>query len=111
MSLTITGSGTTATAALKNIQSNQEVSKEFYSPSEEYDSTGTDAEWVIEQPPGSAALANFGTLQFTECEANDNKKKSYDVSGAQGITLQKNSKTLAVGSVDGSSTVKIEYQT
>jgi hypothetical protein len=111
MTLTITGSGTTATATLKNIQSDQEVSKEFYSPGEEYDSTGTDAEWVIEQPPEAATLANFGTIQFTECEANDDSRKIYDVSGAQGITLKKGSDTLAVGSVDGSSTVKIEYQT
>ena len=86
MNLAITGSGTTATAGLLNVQSRQQVNKEFYSPGEEYDSKGTDAEWVIEQPPGSAALANFGTLKFTDCVATDSSKKTYDVSKAQGIT-------------------------
>lgn len=111
MDLVVMGYGTSAIATLENRQSGKKVAKEFYSPDDRYDATGTDAVWVIEQIPGGTPLANFGTLQFTGCAAFDNSlKKAYDVSGAQGITLQSGSKTLAVGSIEGYSTVNIEYE-
>ena len=106
--LVITGAGTTAQATLTNQRTDSVVNREFYSPSEDDDAVGSDAQWVIEEPP-NFDLAKFETVDIMGCTARtagDNKVLPID--GAQGLTLQQiPNPPKAVGSIESGGFVRI----
>lgn len=99
---------TMATALYTNSNTGETVSVDFYSPGEDYDATGSDVAWVIESPP-EANLANFGTINFDECYATDNKGTRHDLTGGRDLWLVRQGTHIASGTIVGSSEVSISY--
>ena len=81
ITVTVTQSGTAAAAAFVNINTDKSYNTPvFYSPDEDSDATGINAEWVIERAPGTT-LANFGEVIFIDCSAADSGGYQYYLTG------------------------------
>jgi hypothetical protein len=109
ITLTITQSGTAAAAAFVNKKTDKSYNTPmFYSPDEEHDAKGINAEWVIERAPGTT-LANFGQVVFTDCSAADSGGYQYHLTGGITLNLVDSGTTLATGAVIGDDEVDIVY--
>jgi hypothetical protein len=107
ITVAISGAGTTAEAAFVNRQTQQAYSVQFFSPGEEYDSRGANAQWVIERAPGTT-LANFGEIKFVDSSAGANGN-SYGTQGGTSVNLVDNGNTLSTGAINGNSEVVTAY--
>lgn len=81
---------------------------EFFSPGEEYDARGKNAQWVIERAPGTT-LANFGEIKFTDCAAAETNGFRHLLGGGTTIDLVVDGNTLATGAITGDTEVTIRY--
>jgi hypothetical protein len=81
---------------------------EFFSHGDEYDSRGSNAQWVIERAPGTT-LANFGEIKFTGCSTAASDGTLHTLSGGTTIDLVTDGKTLATGAINGDNEVDITY--
>jgi hypothetical protein len=100
ITVAISAGGTAAEAAFVNRQTQQSYSVE-------YDSRGANAQWVIEQAPGTT-LANFGEIKFIDSSAGANGN-SYGIQGGTTIDFVNNGNTLATGAINGDSGVDTAY--
>jgi hypothetical protein len=107
ITVAISAGGTAAEAAFVNRQTQQSYSVEFFSPGEEYDSRGANAQWVIERAP-ETTLANFGEIKFIDSSAGANGN-SYGIQGGTTIDFVNNGNTLATGAINGDSGVDTAY--
>ena len=107
MKLTVAATSTTSgTATIENLTNNQTVSKSLTSTSP---LCQQNAEWIIEDymaGSGQASFADFGTVTFTDAEANGTG--TYTPSGAMIVDMKQNGQVLTSVSTSGSS-VTIEY--
>jgi hypothetical protein len=97
-----------ADANFINQSTGKSFTKEFYTPDEDYDAKGANAQWVIERAPGTT-LANFGELKFTECSAATSKGTTFDLSGGETIEFVDQGTTKATAEIKGGSEVVIKY--
>ena len=100
--------GTVAGAVWTNVNTGQTWTEVFYSPGEEYDARGLDAEWVIEDPP-ELTLGNFETIQFTGAGAFGPNSATYGVTGGTTIDYVKDGVTIATGTIVSDSEVDVTY--
>ena len=109
ITVTVTQSGTAAAAGFVNKNTNKLYNTPgFYSPDEDSDATGINAEWVIERAPGTT-LANFGEVIFTDCSAADSGGHQYYLTGGTTVNLVDSDTTLATGTIVGDNEVDIKY--
>jgi hypothetical protein len=107
--VTITQSGTAAAASFVNKNTNQPYNTPvFYSPDEDSDATGINAEWVMERAPGTT-LANFGEVIFTDCYAADSSGVQYFLTGGTTVNLVNSGTTFATGTIVGDHEVDTKY--
>ena len=109
ITVTVTQTGTTAATAFVNKNTNKSYNTpEFYSPDDDSDATGINAQWVIERAPGTT-LANFGEVIFTDCSAADSGGYQYYLTGGTTLNLVDSGTTLATGTIVGDNEVDINY--
>jgi hypothetical protein len=96
-------SASQATCRLTVVENPQVVvSRDLFSADADDDWTGTDASWVIEQAPESAALPRFGTVSSIDASAvRAEDGIIVTVMGADTINFQPSTGPVqAVGSID-----------
>jgi hypothetical protein len=109
ITVTVFQSGTAAAAAFVNKNTNKSYNTpEFYSPDEDSDATGINAQWVIERAP-ETTLANFGEVIFTDCSAADSGGYQYYLTGGTTLNLADGDTTLATGTIVGDNEVDAKY--
>lgn len=108
--LGITQAGTTAEAGFVNKKTlTKYTTPLFFTPNEDSDAKGINAQWVMEAAPGTT-LANFGEIDFTDCSATGAGGTKYTVEGGTTLELVRSGTTLATGTIiDASSEVIITY--
>ncbi|KAH8692476.1 hypothetical protein GQ44DRAFT_734072 [Phaeosphaeriaceae sp. PMI808] len=103
----VTG-GTTADAAFVNQNTGQSKDVTFYSPNENSNARGANAQWVIEQALDTT-LADFGEIKFTGSAAAEANEFSYGVAGGTTLDLVRDGTTFATGAINGDSEVDTTY--
>jgi hypothetical protein len=102
-------SSTAAQAGFVNQNTNQFYDTPvFFSPDEDSDATGINAQWLIERVLRTT-LANFGEVIFTDCSAADKGGYQYHLEGGTTLNLVDGGTTLATGTIVGDSEVDIKY--
>ncbi|KAK4981711.1 hypothetical protein LTR50_007889 [Elasticomyces elasticus] len=108
ITVAVTQTGTAATASFVNMNTDKSYNTpEFYSPDEDSDATGINAEWAIERAADGTTLANFGEVIFTDCSAADSGGYQYYLTGGTTLNMVVSGTTLATGTIVGDNEVWI----
>jgi hypothetical protein len=99
------------TVTLTNESTGESVSKTLSAPDSSTTLRGRNAEWIVEDfgVNGSpVSIADFGTVTFTNCIATTGDE-SLDLNGATVIEIMQNNRVMTNVTIEGSSSVKIQY--
>ena len=107
----VSTSASAGKVTLENLSTGHTASESLTAPSSSSHLGGQNAEWIVEdfeEGSSEVALANFGTVTFTDCVAKTSGGESLGPSSGTIIEIEQNGEVLTDVS-DGGSTVTVTY--
>ena len=107
----LSSSASAGTVTIENVSTGASVSTALTAPSSDSYLAGQNAEWIVEdfEEGGSLVpLSNFGTVVFENCVATTGSE-SLGLSGATVIEIEQNGNVETSVTIEGSSSVQIQY--